>query len=49
MKPWKSQRWAVSAVMRNQLQWGHGDEAVEENTGVSEPNPVKIASMGPRR
>ncbi len=30
MKPWKSPRAATSRAGVNQLQWGHGDEAVEE-------------------
>ena len=30
MKPWKSQNPAGQASQRQWLQWGHGDEAVEE-------------------
>ena len=30
MKPWKSQSWREPAGNQTVLQWGHGDEAVEE-------------------
>jgi len=50
MKPWKSafpgedfQPFAMK------LQWGHGDEAVEEAADVEPGDAVLMASMGPRR
>ena len=49
MKPWKRQPRLKAQTDQIQLQWGHGDEAVEEPPAPA-PNaaPAK-ASMGPRR
>jgi len=49
MKPWKSNPAGKPMLSSSVLQWGHGDEAVEE---VLKPCPAKTsseASMGPRR
>ena len=49
MKPWKSAASAELDRVGPMLQWGHGDEAVEEAATV-EPIAVDVdASMGPRR
>ncbi len=36
-------------MMTTKLQWGHGDEAVEESTSQAAWAGVRGASMGPRR
>jgi len=49
MKPWKSSSsrlWDGSAA---RLQWGHGDEAVEEIAISVRTGEKGTASMGPRR
>ena len=49
MKPWK--RFLRTSVTRpvERLQWGHGDEAVEERRGRDQCDRLVLASMGPRR
>ena len=32
MKPWKSEVRTAAVLFANALQWGHGDEAVEESS-----------------
>ena len=50
MKPWKSKIEHVSSPAdRNMLQWGHGDEAVEELPSCAAWSISGGASMGPRR
>jgi len=49
MKPWKSQMWLRTVSEQKLLQWGHGDEAVEEHTNRLCLAAIFIASMGPRR
>ena len=50
MKPWKRLQTRRSRRMVAVLQWGHGDEAVEENGGGgSMQDGTGCASMGPRR
>ena len=49
MKPWKSYRWSWGRWGGFSLQWGHGDEAVEEVLVDDAIAPVNKASMGPRR
>ena len=49
MKPWKSQELLEQAGRECKLQWGHGDEAVEElGIGITQAI-AEHASMGPRR
>ncbi len=49
MKPWKRRLAGIYAAVDLTLQWGHGDEAVEEfRVGIAQP-VAKHASMGPRR
>ena len=49
MKPWKSDLVLASPTTTVSLQWGHGDEAVEEaSVRLGLADPVD-ASMGPRR
>ena len=50
MKPWKSANAEHTDVLHSMLQWGHGDEAVEE-VGHLLCSCVRkqLASMGPRR
>ena len=48
MKPWKS-RYSRSCSGDRMLQWGHGDEAVEEASYAELRQAVSRASMGPRR
>ena len=49
MKPWKSDRPDPYGYFDRTLQWGHGDEAVEESD-FTQIFPVPYtASMGPRR
>jgi len=49
MKPWKRAERAAVQIGKLVLQWGHGDEAVEEQD-LGEAAPAhRIASMGPRR
>src|SRR5208282_2632316 len=49
MKPWK--RWCATPIGlgSTRLQWGHGDEAVEEMTLMAAITGGEWASMGPRR
>ena len=49
MKPWKSTLAGVLGAILYELQWGHGDEAVEEVVSVTSPAVSINASMGPRR
>jgi len=49
MKPWKSYRRPLVARLPHQLQWGHGDEAVEEQRANASRQQNVYASMGPRR
>jgi len=49
MEPWKSGGPLVIWIIRQQLQWGHGDGAVEECTTVKSWFCQLTASMGPRR
>jgi len=49
MKPWKSMTPATFTSSVYTLQWGHGDEAVEERACVLAWMEAMLASMGPRR
>ena len=49
MKPWKRQATSFRCLTGWWLQWGHGDEAVEEAGTAADRAPQAIASMGPRR
>jgi len=49
MKPWKRLIVEPGVRVRDLLQWGHGDEAVEEAVIASSSAAQLIASMGPRR
>jgi len=49
MKPWKSQRGGSVLPAKVGLQWGHGDEAVEEAVNWACVVHGPEASMGPRR
>jgi len=49
MKPWKSCRQAADRRAGCRLQWGHGDEAVEEDFMTHGRTADAKASMGPRR
>ncbi len=49
MKPWKSLERRAERLHIRALQWGHGDEAVEEDKGLREQDTKKPTSMGPRR
>ncbi len=49
MKPWKRSHWLAVKMERAQLQWGHGDEAVEELIPGGNLLGQIPASMGPRR
>ncbi len=49
MKPWKSNVLIVSGKGLKVLQWGHGDEAVEEWRRKIKVVVPEGASMGPRR
>ena len=50
MKPWKRQYDdAASGIALVMLQWGHGDEAVEEDRVGADRAGPEAASMGPRR
>ena len=49
MKPWKSQKSQLLQAASSMLQWGHGDEAVEELQAAYGQDRVSVASMGPRR
>ena len=49
MKPWKSWIARLTAARKHVLQWGHGDEAVEEETAQIGAAAGIQASMGPRR
>ena len=44
MKPWKRPGHRVQGDDRVQLQWGHGDEAVEEGPP---PGPFGAMNLGP--
>jgi len=49
MKPWKT-RYELSVILAPpQLQWGHGDEAVEDHAAAARLARGAEASMGPRR
>jgi len=49
MKPWKSAEPDAIAPPEAALQWGHGDEAVEEKQCPPLSLTGRRASMGPRR
>ncbi len=49
MKPWKSGRPTSRGIKEAELQWGHGDEAVEEIDLTVGRAADPAASMGPRR
>ena len=49
MKPWKSIGAGRFSGGSELLQWGHGDEAVEEKTNREFFEHLPQASMGPRR
>jgi len=49
MKPWKSLPPGVMSGTESKLQWGHGDEAVEEEAYRGRNRENFEASMGPRR
>ncbi len=49
MKPWKRTELSAANAEMDSLQWGHGDEAVEEGTRAAATNALCRASMGPRR
>src|SRR5208282_4724101 len=49
MKPWKSVTDLLGSYTATWLQWGHGDEAVEEEPGWRGRAVGVLASMGPRR
>ena len=49
MKPGKSFARLEFAGEAWVLQWGHGDEAVEEAAGEENAVGARVASMGPRR
>jgi len=49
MKPWKSRSHAAIRPKNKALQWGHGDEVVEERAASIPPPAEANASMGPRR
>ncbi len=49
MKPWKSYLSVLPQADTTMLQWGHGDEAVEEQTSLRKRLARELASMGPRR
>ena len=40
MKPWKRQTTTITNQWDARLQWGHGDEAVEESTTVTLDQPL---------
>jgi len=49
MKPWKRMSAMLYEVCPLWLQWGHGDEAVEEDPNAEVLATGRDASMGPRR
>ena len=49
MKPWRSYKAEGGEIGQTMLQWGHGDEAVEENRVDVVLADHLPASMGPRR
>ncbi len=49
MKPWKSTLSKGAKASASTLQWGHGDEAVEEEKARAAKGTMEEASMGPRR
>ena len=49
MRPWKSAGCRAIAATVTLLQWGHGDEAVEEREHAAADAARAAASMGPRR
>ena len=49
MKPWKSCDGNKASSRVRVLQWGHGDEAVEEDFEQWQTAVDLAASMGPRR
>jgi len=49
MKPWKRRKTVLGVQVAAQLQWGHGDEAVEEQGNNANIQTFCNASMGPRR
>ena len=44
MKPWKSGQAVLDVLSMPELQWGHGDEAVEEawHSYLIDPNPYEL-------
>ena len=49
MKPWKRKPRKLGQSPWSRLQWGHGDEAVEEIRPYRQVARGCQASMGPRR
>jgi len=49
MKPWKRFVFEGGKWRNGALQWGHGDEAVEERNFYLDHHWNRLASMGPRR
>ena len=49
MKPWKRTLETWMTALDTLLQWGHGDEAVEESWLPRDYVVKSHASMGPRR
>ncbi len=49
MKPWKTILALCPMHAFYMLQWGHGDEAVEDTNCFNDCAEVVQASMGPRR
>ncbi len=49
MKPWKRVNGPQTVAPVEVLQWGHGDEAVEEHGRLGDYDLFELASMGPRR
>ena len=46
MKPWKSKRLEIIQDRGYKLQWGHGDEAVEEALAVVVISPCIMLQWG---
>jgi len=46
MKPWKSEAATVTSPLATSLQWGHGDEAVEELVSASSLRSISMLQWG---
>src|SRR5208337_2435437 len=46
MKPWKRGRWFAGCSIGRKLQWGHGDEAVEESWESNMANELQTRFNG---